>query len=155
PIVDAQIHLWGTGLPNNQAHRQVTAFTAGEAIALMDAGGVDAAVIHQVLHFADDPVRAIAETARVLRPGGVLVVVDFAPHDRENLRTEHEHRRLGFADTEIGGWFADTGLETRRIKHLPGEPLTVIIWLGIKPEYDNKPETGNWMWMSDIQNAVH
>lgn len=45
-IVDAQIHLWGTGLPNNQAHRQVTAFTAGEAIALMDAGGVDAAVIH-------------------------------------------------------------------------------------------------------------
>ena len=46
PIVDAQIHLWGSGLPNNQAHRQVTAFTAGEAIALMDAGGVDAAVIH-------------------------------------------------------------------------------------------------------------
>ena len=45
-IVDAQIHLWGTGLPNNQAHRQVTAFTAGEAIALMDVGGVDAAVIH-------------------------------------------------------------------------------------------------------------
>ena len=45
-IVDAQIHLWGTGLPNNQAHRQVTAFTAGVAIALMDAGGVDAAVIH-------------------------------------------------------------------------------------------------------------
>ena len=45
-IVDAQIHLWGTGLPNNQAHRQVTAFTAGQAIALMDAGGVDAAVIH-------------------------------------------------------------------------------------------------------------
>ena len=115
----------------------------------------DAAVIHQVLHFADDPVRAIAETARVLRPGGVLVVVDFAPHDCENLRIEHEHRRLGFADTEIGGWFADAGLETRRIKHLPGEPLTVIIWLGIKPEYDNKLETRNWVWMSDIQKVAH
>jgi predicted TIM-barrel fold metal-dependent hydrolase len=45
-IVDAQIHLWGTGLPSNQAHRQVTSFTAEEAIALMDEGGVDAAVIH-------------------------------------------------------------------------------------------------------------
>ena len=45
-IVDAQIHLWGTGLPSNQSHRQVTHFTAEEALPLMDAGGVDAAVIH-------------------------------------------------------------------------------------------------------------
>ncbi len=45
-IVDAQIHLWGTGLPSNLSHRQVTAFTPEEAIALMDEGGVDAAVIH-------------------------------------------------------------------------------------------------------------
>ncbi|HEX3864745.1 MAG TPA: amidohydrolase family protein [Stellaceae bacterium] len=45
-IVDAQIHLWGTGLPSNQSHRQVTAFTPAEAIVLMDEGGVDAAVIH-------------------------------------------------------------------------------------------------------------
>ena len=45
-IVDAQIHLWGTGLPSNMAHRQVTSFTAAKAIALMDEGGVDAAVIH-------------------------------------------------------------------------------------------------------------
>ncbi len=45
-IVDAQIHLWGSGLPGNMAHRQVTSFTAVEAIRLMDEGGVDAAVIH-------------------------------------------------------------------------------------------------------------
>jgi predicted TIM-barrel fold metal-dependent hydrolase len=45
-IVDAQIHLWGSGLPSNMAHRQVTSFTAAEAIRLMDEGGVDAAVIH-------------------------------------------------------------------------------------------------------------
>ena len=45
-IVDAQIHLWGTGLPSNLSHRQVTHFTPEEAIALMDEGGVDAAVIH-------------------------------------------------------------------------------------------------------------
>jgi len=45
-IVDAQIHLWGSGLPSNLAHRQVTAFTAAEAVSLMDEGGIDAAVIH-------------------------------------------------------------------------------------------------------------
>ena len=45
-IVDAQIHLWGSGLPSNQSHRQVTAFTPDEGIALMDVAGVDAAVIH-------------------------------------------------------------------------------------------------------------
>ena len=45
-IVDAQIHTWGTGLPSNQAHRQVTSFTPAEAIAMMDQAGVDAAVIH-------------------------------------------------------------------------------------------------------------
>ena len=45
-IVDAQIHLWGTGLPSNQAHWQVTSFTTAEAVALMDEAGVDAAVIH-------------------------------------------------------------------------------------------------------------
>ena len=45
-IVDAQIHLWGSGLPSNLAHRQVTAFTTEEAVGMMDEGGVDAAVIH-------------------------------------------------------------------------------------------------------------
>jgi predicted TIM-barrel fold metal-dependent hydrolase len=45
-IVDAQIHLWGSGLPSNLSHRQVTSFTPEEAIGLMDEGGVDAAVIH-------------------------------------------------------------------------------------------------------------
>ena len=45
-IVDAQIHLWGSGLPSNLSHRQVTHFTPEEAIPLMDEGGVDAAVIH-------------------------------------------------------------------------------------------------------------
>jgi predicted TIM-barrel fold metal-dependent hydrolase len=45
-IVDAQIHLWGSGLPSNLSYRQVTHFTPAEAIALMDEGGVDAAVIH-------------------------------------------------------------------------------------------------------------
>lgn len=115
----------------------------------------DAAIIHQVLHFADDPARAIAEAARVLRPGGLLLVADFAPHDHEELRDTHEHRRLGFADTEIGAWFAAAGLETRRIQHLAGDPLTVTVWLAIKPEFADEPDSGNWVWMSDLQNPVH
>lgn len=94
----------------------------------------DAAVIHQVLHFADDPAAAIAETARVLRPGGVLLVADFAPHSLEQLRREHEHRRLGFTDREMAEWLTDAGLEPQRIKHLTGDQLTVTLWLAIKPE---------------------
>ena len=71
-------------------------------LALPDAS-FDAVVIHQVLHYADRPAAAIAEAARVLRPNGILVLVDFAPHPLEYLRDEHAHRRLGFADAEIVG----------------------------------------------------
>ncbi len=94
----------------------------------------DMAVIHQVLHFADAPAAVIAETVRTLRPGGVLLIVDFAPHEREQLRREHEHRRLGFADQEIAEWMVEGGLEPQRITHLPDEQPTVTLWLGIKPE---------------------
>jgi len=122
----------------------------------LPAKSFDAAVIHQVLHFADDPARAIAETARVLRPGGLMLVVDFAPHDLEELRDKHEHRRLGFTDAEVSGWFNQAGVETRRISHLQGKPLTVTLWLGIKPDWSEEEDAGtNWVWLSDMQDAVH
>jgi ArsR family transcriptional regulator len=93
----------------------------------------DAVTVHQVLHFAHDPARAIAEAARVLRPGGHLLVADFAPHDLEYLRREHEHRRLGFGDSQVCDWFEATYLKTVEVEHLPGDPLTVTVWLAAKP----------------------
>ena len=88
----------------------------------------DAAIIHQVLHYADRPAAAIAEAARVLRPRGLLVIVDFAPHEPEFLRGEHAHRRLGFADAEVAEWCRAAGLEPAAPRRLPGDPLTVVIW---------------------------
>jgi ubiquinone/menaquinone biosynthesis C-methylase UbiE len=88
----------------------------------------DAVVIHQVLHYADRPAAAIAEAARVLRPTGILVLVDFAPHSLEFLRDEHAHRRLGFSDAEVAEWCRATGLDPSSPRYLPGNPLTVVIW---------------------------
>lgn len=96
-------------------------------LALTDAS-FDAVVIHQVLHYADRPAAVIAEAARVLRPGGTLVLVDFAPHGLEFLREEHAHRRLGFADAEIAEWCRAAGLDPATPHPLPGNPLTVVIW---------------------------
>jgi ArsR family transcriptional regulator len=92
----------------------------------------DAAVIHQVLHFAEEPDALLAEAARVLKPGGLLLAVDFAPHGLEALRAEHAHRRLGFSDQEVAQWCRQAGLECGPVVHLPGDPLTVSIWPAVR-----------------------
>jgi ubiquinone/menaquinone biosynthesis C-methylase UbiE len=93
----------------------------------------DSIILHQVLHYAQQPGAAIAEAARVLRPGGLLLVIDFAQHDREELREKDAHLRLGFADDAIRGWFSAAGLELERTERLEGGELTVILWRGVKP----------------------
>ncbi|MBI1243421.1 MAG: metalloregulator ArsR/SmtB family transcription factor [Alphaproteobacteria bacterium] len=93
----------------------------------------DAVTVHQVLHFADDPALAIAEAARVLKPGGRIVIADFAPHELDTLRTDHAHRRLGFADGEVQGWLRAAGLKPAQTVSLPGEKLTVCLWAADKP----------------------
>jgi ArsR family transcriptional regulator len=75
----------------------------------------------------------LTEAARVLRLGGILVLVDFAPHALEFLRDEHAHRRLGFADGEVAEWCAAAGLVPALPRRLPGDPLTVVIWTAQRP----------------------
>jgi len=86
-----------------------------------------------VLHFLDDPGRAIAEAARVLRPGGRLVVVDFAPHALEYLRDRHAHRHLGVAEEDLERWAAKAGLEVKAVRRFsaPGEADPVAANRGV------------------------
>jgi ubiquinone/menaquinone biosynthesis C-methylase UbiE len=90
----------------------------------------DTVVLHQVLHYAQQPAAAIAEAARLVASGGRLLIVDFAPHEREELRAQNAHARLGFADDQIAGWFAAAGLEVGQVEELKGGELTVKLWLG-------------------------
>ncbi len=102
----------------------------------------DAAIFHQVLHYADRPSLAVAEAARMLRPQGRLVIVDFAPHALEFLRAEHAHRHLGFADAEVTQWCRDAGLVPEPVQHLLGQPLTVSIWVAWRPDTIRAAEPG-------------
>jgi len=94
---------------------------------------VDAVTFHQVLHFGETPAAAIAEAARVLRPGGRLLVADFAAHAVEDLRDTHAHRWLGFRDGDVRDWFLAAGLEPGEPVTLPGDPLTVVVWPAEQP----------------------
>lgn len=95
----------------------------------------DLVTIHQVLHFLDEPQRALLEARRILKQTGKLLMVDFAPHDLEELRDEHAHRRLGISAEQMTAWLTRAGLQLTR--HIVLDPpwlksrkgLTVSLWL--------------------------
>lgn len=104
------------------------------AAGLREAQGADLVILHQVLHFLDDPAQAVAQAARLLSPGGRLLIADFAPHEREELREEHAHRRLGIAGAQMAQWLARAGLSLLVQDNLPPPAslsggLTVSLWL--------------------------
>ncbi|QUL37834.1 metalloregulator ArsR/SmtB family transcription factor [Erythrobacter sp. JK5] len=94
------------------------------------AASFDTIVLHQVLHFAQDPALPLAEAARVTRPGGRIAIIDFAAHDREELRTRHQHARLGFSDRQLRDLLRGAGFTARPPIALDEGELVVKIWFG-------------------------
>jgi ubiquinone/menaquinone biosynthesis C-methylase UbiE/DNA-binding transcriptional ArsR family regulator len=129
----ARVKLERAGLVHAQArHGDLFNLPLADATA-------DAVVLHQVLHFLDDPARAVAEAARLLKPGGKVLIVDFAPHEVEFLREAQAHRRLGVQADQLKHWLDDAGLVLESHRDLAPdrgdepEKLTVSLWLAGKP----------------------
>lgn len=94
-------------------------FRQGELAALpIGDGEIDAAMIYLVLHHVEDPDAAVKDTARTLRPGGVLLIVDMVAHDRESYRYTMGHLYLGFDETTVRGWAHAAGLTMVRYHRL-------------------------------------
>ena len=95
-------------------------------------GPAEVIVIHQVLHYFDDPGRMLAQARRLLAPGGSMLIVDFAPHELEFLRSEHAHRRLGLSQAQMAGWAEAAGLTVAAVEQFPSDNtergLTVCLW---------------------------
>ncbi len=110
----------------------------------------DVATFHLVLHYADDPASVIREAARLLRPGGKIIAIDFAPHDEARLRDVHAHRWLGFTDDEVESWFRGAELNPASSVQLAGTPLTVCLWSADRPGESwraaNTPSQGVSSW---------
>ena len=93
-------------------------------------GCFDTVLLHQVLHFAQEPGAALVEAARVTKAGGHIAIVDFAAHDHEELRERHAHARLGFSDSQIKSLLGEAGFAARNSIALDEGELVVKIWIG-------------------------
>jgi len=127
----ARANIAKSGIENAQVQK-------GDAAALpFESGCADLIILHQVLHFIDAPEQVIRETARVLRPGGRLLIVDFAPHNLEFLRVEHAHRHLGVQHSALNDWTQANGLSLSQPRRFDPpedlkEGLSVLIWAADK-----------------------
>ncbi|MBP5858877.1 metalloregulator ArsR/SmtB family transcription factor [Marivibrio halodurans] len=101
-------------------------------------GAFDSVSVHMVLHYADEPARVLEEAARVLAPGGRLVVIDFEAHNLAELRAEHQHRWAGFEQEDVREWMRDVGFQVHPVETLEGGPLTVCLWVGERPAEANE-----------------
>lgn len=121
-----------------QGHRHVQFRQADITDLPFESEMADLVTIHQVLHYLDEPSAAVNEAARLLRKGGMLIIVDFAPHEHERLRSEFAHRRLGFREDEITGLCRSQGLDVVAVKRLTSrkanraKPLTVVLWAAVR-----------------------
>lgn len=103
----------------------------------IDDDSADAVVIHQVLHFLEEPESAVAEAARLLKPSGRLLIVDFSAHNIEEMREIYAHRRLGFEREAVEGWMRQNGLRCTHYQEIrppldSDGKLTVSLWHGVK-----------------------
>lgn len=103
-----------------------------------DANSADLVVVHQVLHYLENPEAVLAEAARILRPGGRLLLIDFAPHDLEFLRETQGHRRLGIRHDDVSEWADAAGLALQAPLVLDppaslDQGLSVLIWNATRP----------------------
>ncbi|WP_174273316.1 ArsR/SmtB family transcription factor [Sphingomonas bacterium] len=122
----ARAKISASGLPRAELRQ-------GDMYALpIEDGAGDTVLLHQVLHYAQAPAAAIGEAARLLGPDGRLLIVDFAAHEREELRASDAHVRLGFDDGQIAVWFESAGLALAGTETLSGGELTVKLWLGAR-----------------------
>lgn len=102
----------------------------------LETGSADLITVHQVLHYIVQPRRALAEWARVLAPGGLLLLADFETHGYEDFRAEYHHEHLGFDQAQLRGWLEEAGLKPVSVQPLQapadGGGLTVLICVATK-----------------------
>ena len=101
----------------------------------------DAVTMQMVLHYAEDPAAALAEAARVLKPGGLLLLADLAPHSRSDLLDRFAHRWPGFDDAAIAGWLGEARCALARAATIPG-PLATRLWVAEKAPLAATPPAG-------------
>jgi SAM-dependent methyltransferase len=122
--VDASAEMLAAATDRLAAHDNVE-LREGELEALpLETDSLDAAMLVLVLPYLPEPGRPIAEAARVVKPGGRILIVDLMPHDREDYGPRLGHLWQGFSGHVLRTWLTDNGLEQVRYRPLPPDPAS-------------------------------